>query len=123
MTRAKAFLRWAVETFGIVATHPDERLARFVEEAIELADAGGMSRETLARIIERVLSRPKGDISQEIGQAMCTLTMLAENLGLSADAEADREFARVQTIPKEEWTRRHTAKVALKIANLSPIDG
>jgi hypothetical protein len=120
MLRPKAFLQWAVDTFGPVATHKDERLARFVEEALELAQAGGMSLETLDRILWRVYRRAPGEVAKEIGQAQATLECLAENLGLSADAEAEREFARVKGIPQDEWTRRHEAKVALQIANLTP---
>jgi uncharacterized protein with PIN domain len=121
MLRPKAFLQWAIDTFGSIACNRDERAARFVEEALELAHAEGMSPGTAMRLINRVYSRPRGDTAKEIGQAQATLECLAENLGLSADAEAEREFARVKGIPQEEWTRRHDAKVALQIANLSPI--
>lgn len=120
MLRPKAFLSWAIETFGPVAAHRDERAARFIEEAIELAHAEGLAHETVQRILARVYSRPAGVVAKEIGQAMATLECLAENAGLSADAECEREFARVKDIPQEEWTRRHDAKVAMQIANLSP---
>jgi hypothetical protein len=119
MLRPKAFLAWAADTFGPVALHPDERAARFIEEALELAHAEGLQLTTILRIAARVYECPKGRTPKEVGQAMATLECLAENLGLSADAECTREFARVRGIPKEEWTRRHDAKVALQIANLS----
>lgn len=121
MLRPKAFLEWASKTFGPIARNPDERAARFIEEAIELIHAEQIPRETLDRIADRVYSRSRGDVYKEIGQAMATLECLAENLGLSADAEAEREFSRVQSIPQDEWIRRHDAKVALQIANLSPV--
>lgn len=121
MLRPKAFLQWAIETFGPIASNRDERLARFVEEALEIAHAEGMKWRMVDRIGARVYSRPRGEVAKEIGQAAATLEMLAENIGLSADAEAEREFARVKGIPQEEWTRRHGAKVALQIANLSPV--
>lgn len=116
--RPKAFLRWAVDTFGSVALDHGERSARFVEEAIELAHADYLPLDLLNRIAERVYARPIGDLGKEIGQAQATLECLAEVHGYSADKECDREFARVKSIPKEEWTRRHAAKVALSIANL-----
>lgn len=119
MLRPKAFLTWAIETFGPIAADPNERSCRFVEEALELVHADGMPREIVERILVRVYSRPPGPIAKEIGQAMATLECLAENIGLSADAECEREFARVKGIPKDEWTRRHAAKVALQIANVS----
>lgn len=121
MLRPKAFLQWAVQTFGPIASNRDERAARFVEEALELAHAEGIDVWMIDRIMWRVYSRPRGEVAKEIGQAQATLECLAENLGLSADAEAEREFARVKGISQEEWTRRHDAKVALQIANLSPV--
>ncbi len=49
MLRPKAFLQWAIDTFGPVAANRDERAARFVEEAIELAHAEGLELWTVAR--------------------------------------------------------------------------
>lgn len=117
MDRPKEFLAWAVEMFGPIALDREERLARFVEEAVELAHAEGMSMDLWDRIIQRVYHRPRGQTSKEIGQAQACLETFAESLGLSSDAEAAREFERVQAIPKEEWERRHAAKVTLGIAS------
>jgi hypothetical protein len=118
--RPQAFLAWAVNTFGSIARDRGERVARFIEEALELAQAEGFPRHAVAFICNRVYSRaPSEFVAREVGQAQATLECLAENIGLSADAEAAREFARVQTIPKEEWQRRHAAKVAAQIAKAS----
>lgn len=117
--RPAAFLRWTVETFGKVALNRDERACRFIEEACELVHAEGLPQATVQKVVARVYSRPPGDVAKEIGQAAATLECLAENLGLSADAECEREFARVRSIPQAEWVRRHDAKVALQIANLN----
>lgn len=116
MNRPKDFLAWAVQMFGPVALDRDERMDRFLEEAIELAHADGVGRLHLNRIINRVYDRPAGDVPKEIGQAQACLECFAESIGLSSDAEASREFERVKAIPQAEWTRRHKAKVALGIA-------
>jgi hypothetical protein len=110
------FLQWAIAVFGPVATDRQERAMRFVEEAIEVAHAEGVIEISLQNMIERVYSRKAGNIGREIGQASATLQMLAANIGYSADAEAVREFVRVQAIPKEDWAKRHKAKVELGIA-------
>jgi hypothetical protein len=115
-SRPKEFLAWAADTFGPVALERDERMARFAEEAVELAHAGGMSHVLLQNIIQRVYARPAGDVPKEIGQAQATLECLAENLGLSSEGEAQREWERVQSIPREEWERRHAAKRKIGIA-------
>lgn len=114
--RPRAFLAWAVEMFGPVAKLRSERLLRFVEEAIELAHAEGMERNILVVMADRVYSRPIGETPKEIGQAQACLETFAENIGLSSADEAEREWQRVQGIPREEWTRRHSAKQALGIA-------
>lgn len=120
MSRPKEFLAWARATFGPVALLRSERMLRFIEEAIELAHADGMEREVLNRVAARVYSRPAGYIGKEIGQAQACLETFAESIGLSSDAEAQREWERVQDIPQDEWTRRHQAKVASGIAIYRP---
>jgi hypothetical protein len=114
--RPTEFLRWAVEMFGPIAKDKQERALRFIEEAIELAHAAGLPFSAVELVALRVYDRPPGEVDREIGQAQACLETMAENLGLSADIEAEREFARVKTIPKEEWQRRHRAKVVVGIA-------
>lgn len=116
MNRPKEFLAWAHVTFGDIALDDLERTRRFLEEAIELAHAMALPKHDAERILERVYSRPAGVIPQEIGQSMVTLEMLGENMGISANNEAAREFDRVKAIPKSEWDRRRAAKVAIGIA-------
>lgn len=114
--RPSRWLRWAHETFGDIALHPRERTLRFVEEAIELGQAADLDSETISAIVARVYSRPPGGLRREIGQCLATLETLAAAVGVDADQEATDELARVQDIPKEEWTKRHAAKVAIGIA-------
>jgi hypothetical protein len=115
-SRPKAFLAWAREMFGPVALLRSERLLRFIEEAIELAHAEGMERDVLNRVADRVYSRPPGDTPKEIGQTQACLETFAENIGLSSAGEAQREWERVQHIPRVEWERRHAAKQSIGIA-------
>lgn len=114
--RPSRFLAWAHETFGDIALDPQERTMRFVEEAVELAHAMGVDAATAKAVVDRVFSRPAGDVSREVGQCVCTLELLSKAMNVDANHLADAEFARVQCIPKEEWARRHSAKVALGIA-------
>jgi len=115
-TRPAEFLAWAKDTYGPVAAVRIERLLRFVEEAIELAHADGVDREMLIAILDRVYSRPRGDINQEIAQSQVCLEMYAENIGQCADHLAAIEWQRVRTIPKEVWQERHAAKQRAGIA-------
>lgn len=117
--RPKLFLAWAVRTFGEVAKDPVERACRFGEEAIELLHASGLERDRVEKLIERVYSRPPGNMRVEVGQAQACLETLAEVEGWNAHDEAGREFNRVQRIPQEEWDRRHKAKIEIGIARAS----
>lgn len=114
--RPSRFLAWAQETFGGVAINPAERTMRFVEEAIELAMACDMPRETVEAITARVYAKGPGNITLEAAQCQVTLEMFAKVLRIDLDAAATEEFYRVQSIPKEEWERRHSAKVEIGIA-------
>lgn len=114
--RPLQFLQWAHETFGDIALAPDERALRFIEEAVEVASTMNIDAATLHAIVDRVAARPNGAIRRELGQCLATLEMLALVVAIDADQEATAELDRVKAIPKEEWARRHGAKVALGIA-------
>lgn len=118
--RPTEVLAWAVATFGDVARDKRERSMRFLEEAIELAHALDLDYATVQAVCKRVWNRDKGYIPREVGQAQMTLEALAASIGHDADREASNEFDRVRKIPKEEWTARHAAKVALGIAQPQP---
>jgi hypothetical protein len=122
MTRQARILAWAVASFGAVARNRDERAARLAEEAIEVAQAEGVSLEVIQRIAARVYSRPAGEIGREIGGVALTLEALAENLGRSADADCETELARVLAKPADHWRTKHAEKVAAGTADLSPTE-
>jgi hypothetical protein len=99
----------------------DERALRLAEEAVEFAQAELVSKEVMLRVVDRVYSRPAGDPVAEIGAVALTLELAAEGRGLSAIECADNEFRRVKSKTREHFAKRHAAKAAEGIANLSPI--
>jgi len=74
----------------------EERGRRFFEEATELVQVVGLSKEDLHKIIDYVYSRPVGDVRQEIGGTMVCLALLAEGLGLNVGLEYLTELKRVE---------------------------
>lgn len=114
--RPSHWLQWAEEIFGPIALDPSERALRFAEEALEAVQAIGLSRDAVLKVVERAYSRPAGAVPRELGQCLATFECLARVVGVDADAECSAELARVKAIPKEEWARRHSAKVALGTA-------
>lgn len=114
--RPRLWMQWAEHTFGKIALDPHERTLRFIEEAIEVAHAMGLEIAIVRKSVDRVYANRAGETPREIGQAMACLECLAEVIGVDARAEATDELKRVQSIPQEEWNRRHAAKVTLGIA-------
>lgn len=114
--RPSHWLQWAQATFGDVALDRHERALRFIEEAIELAQALEIDPSTIDAIAARVFSRPAGDPEREFGQCLACFEILAKVAGIDADREATAELARVKSIPAEEWAKRHAAKRSIGIA-------
>jgi NTP pyrophosphatase (non-canonical NTP hydrolase) len=75
-----------------------ERTHRFLEEALELAQANGCSREDAIALVNYVYGRPLGDPKSEVGGVMVTLAALCGVAGISMDEAGDREL-------KRNWTR------------------
>ncbi len=102
-------LRWTQETFGL-AISPRERALRLLEEAVELAQTEGVTRQVAACIVTRVFSRPEGNARREVSQVALTLWGYCEHHGLDpADLAAD-ELRRVELIPRESWLDRQVSK-------------
>jgi NTP pyrophosphatase (non-canonical NTP hydrolase) len=113
-------LRWVGETFGEATLTIEERITRFAEESIELAQAAGMDRERILALVERVYSKPAGEPRQEVGGVSVTLLAFCELAGISAEGEELREWERVQAIPVEHFRKRQNAKADAGLALRSP---
>lgn len=101
---------WAVECFGKAdAMNRQMRIFRFLEEALELAQAGGCSKDEAARVLEYVFGRPIGAINQEVGGTMVSLAVLCEAFGLDMEGCAEAEYTRILA-NVEKIRARHAAK-------------
>lgn len=85
---------WLRACFGDVSRDREERTHRFLEEAIELAQASGCSKLAAMQLVDYVYSRPKGEIDQEVGGVMVTLAGLCSASGIDMQEAADHELAR-----------------------------
>ena len=87
---------WAANCFGEqVASDPRERNRRFLEEAVELAQAAGATAAEAHQLVDYVFGRPVGDFPQEVGGTMLTLALLCQARGESMEACGEVELARV----------------------------
>ncbi len=71
-----------------------ERTHRFLEEALELAQANGCTREDAQALVEYVFSRPKGAPHLEVGGVLVTLAGLCVASEIQMEEAAEHELAR-----------------------------
>jgi hypothetical protein len=89
---------------------------RFLEEAIELAQAEGLPAGDARRVFEHVYAKPPGDPLKEIGAVGITLLAYCASRGVSADDAERKEAVRVFAVDPAYFRERHNAKAAAGIA-------
>jgi len=89
---------WMLACFGPeIAADTVERNHRFLEEALELVQACGCTKDEAHQLVEYVYGRPVGEKAQEVGGVMVTLAALCLAQGLDMHAAAETELARIWT--------------------------
>lgn len=87
---------WIHQCFGpAIAADKEERNHRFLEEALEVVQAGGCTASEAHQLVDYVFNRPVGDLAQEVGGAMNTLAALCNSHNVDLNSAADTELARV----------------------------
>jgi NTP pyrophosphatase (non-canonical NTP hydrolase) len=101
---------WILECFGErFARSTEERALRFLEEALELAQAAGIDRDHALTVVSYVYDRAVGETRQEVGGTMVCLAALCSQLGIDLDEAAWRELARCR-LNTEKIRGKHLAK-------------
>jgi len=86
---------WLTDCFGSgIARSKTERTHRFLEEALELAQAAGCTREDALSLVDYVFARPIGTMSEETGGVMVTLAGVAFAHGLDMVQAGEDELKR-----------------------------
>jgi hypothetical protein len=103
---------WLEACFPAAArSNRGERTHRFLEEALELAQANGCSREDAAALVQYVYGRPVGNPDLEVGGVMVTLAALCSasgiNMNEAGDGELERNWDRIETIRAKQATKPH----------------
>lgn len=89
---------WMTECFGdVIKKDKTERNARFIEEAIELVQSTGATREDVHMLVDYVFNRPIGEVRQEIGGVMVTLAALCNVLDVDIESCYQEETKRIWT--------------------------
>jgi hypothetical protein len=94
-----------------VRTDRVERTHRFLEEAMELAQANGCSREDAIALVDYVFGRPIGQPDLEVGGVLVTLASLCSASGINMDDAGERELARnwdrIEAIRAKQQSKPH----------------
>lgn len=104
---------WMEYCFGRASdgTKKNIRNFRFYEEATELVQAAGMTREEAHRQVDYTFDRPPGVPAQELGGVMVTLAAWAATHGLQMSEHGPAELMRIDT---PEMVAKIRAKQASK---------
>lgn len=87
--------RWMHHCFGeVIAADKVERNHRFLEESLELVQACGCTQDEAHKLVDYVYGRPTGDVHQEIGGVMVTLSALVDAQTRDLDVCAELELTR-----------------------------
>jgi len=94
----KRVWNWVNACFGYdIAIDKQERSHRFLEEALELVQATGTTKEDALTLVDYVFNRPVGEIYQEVGGVMVTLSGLCNCLCVDMSLAADLEVSRIES--------------------------
>jgi hypothetical protein len=89
-------MHWMLECFGAkIANDKAERNFRFLEESLELVQAGGMTKEQCLALVDYTYSRPVGEMGQEVGGVCVTLAALCNANHIEINEEFDKELTRI----------------------------
>lgn len=104
---------WVATAFPDRPVDVKTRAARFLEEALEAAQAAGLHRDDAILVMAQVYANPPGELAQELGGSMTTLCALAAAAGLDLQNVSHSEITRMET-PEiiDRVRRRQAAKVS-----------
>lgn len=114
--RQRMILEWAADTFGTIALNKIERVLRFIEEAVELAQANDLPVDKLHAVVDYVYAKPKGEVAKEAGAVGTTLLALCALHGVSADDVERDEAERIVKMDPAYFRERHNKKAQGGIA-------
>jgi NTP pyrophosphatase (non-canonical NTP hydrolase) len=84
---------WVLHCFGPLSIrNKPERIMRFCEESIELAQACEMTKQEVIMMVEYVYSKNPGEVKQEIGGVMTTLAALCSSHDLNLQEIGDKSL-------------------------------
>lgn len=115
---------WMLACFGReIAADKTERAHRFLEEALELVQAIGATRDDAHALVDYVFDREIGDQHQEVGGVLVTLAALCGAVGVRMESAGEDELARVwgkvDVIREKQRQKPHGSPLPVSIPTLA----
>lgn len=107
----KAAFAWALQTYGEQVRDRRYQGMRFLEEALELAQAMGLNRDDMLRLVDYVAERPTGAVYIEIGDARFTLDILGATVGVDVEEARRHCVARIAKLDPEKMREKDQGKI------------
>ena len=102
---------WLIQCLGIEeAKNITSRTHRFLEEAVELAQATGCTALEAHELVDYVYSRPIGEPAQEVGGTLVVLAALCTALGIDMELAGEDQLKRAWSII-DKVQRKHANKI------------
>lgn len=109
--RQQVVFGWVERVFGAsIANNVIERATRVLEEAVEVAQAAGIARETAIRVVNRCFGRDVGNVEDEVANLSITLLALCATLKVDAETLERDEIERILAIPDSHMRDRQARK-------------
>jgi hypothetical protein len=87
---------WMLACFGHkISADKKERNHRFLEEALELVQSNGCTKQEAHLLVDYVYGRKEGEINQEVGGVMVTLAALCLANGVNMHECGEKELERI----------------------------
>lgn len=100
-TLGTVVLKWVEDTFGSWSTLPNERILRLLEETVELAQACGIKKDMVLRIVDSVYSKRGGEINQEVAGVGLRLIAFSRSCNFNLKDLMEQEFYSILTRTEE----------------------
>lgn len=97
---------WVESRLGGTAMESKERAMRFLEEALELVQAEGLTFKEVIKLVIHVDDKEPGDTQQELGGTILTLLAYADSKEYILSACAELEIDRIEKAPPEKFRKR-----------------
>lgn len=125
MSFQQRVLEWATACFGDgFVKDKRTRTHRFLEEALELAQATECTQEEAHQLVDYVFGRPMGELKQEVGGVQTTLAALCAVRGIdmlyAGEAELKRIWTKVDVIRAKEATKPQYSPLPGRYPNETP---